>query len=149
MRTDPSVDVTQSDLDTLVDRTGWWRHIFDADNGRIATRAAPTTPGTPGALQPGTFHESTEPNYFWSFGYAWTDLIRAIGGKEQAVARLDRLFSIDATLSTVPTMQQAQRRPGLRDLLHGQRDGVQRPVGVQLGRRAGVHAVHRAEASWT
>ncbi len=106
VRTDPQVDVTQADLAKLVDRAGWWRKIFDADNGRIATRAAPTTPGTPGPLQPGTFHESTEPNYFWSFGYAWADLINAIGGKEQAVARLNRLFSIDSTLSTTPTLQQ-------------------------------------------
>lgn len=106
VRRDPRVAVTQSDLDKLYDRAGWWRNIFDAANGRIATRAAPTTPGTPGALLPGTFHESTEPNYFWSFGYAWTDLIKAIGGKDRAVARLDRLFSIDSSLSTVPTAAQ-------------------------------------------
>ncbi|WP_222594187.1 glycoside hydrolase domain-containing protein [Terrabacter aerolatus] len=106
VRRDPKVAVTQSDLATLYDRAGWWRHIFDAANGTIATRAAPTTPGMPGALMPGTFHESTEPNYFWSFGYAWTDLIKAIGGKDQAVARLDRLFSIDSSLSTVPTAAQ-------------------------------------------
>ena len=106
VRTDPQVDVTRGDIATLEARTGWWRNIFDQAHGLIATRAAPTTPGTPGALLPGTFHESTEPNYFWSFGYAWTDLIKAIGGKDQAVARLDRLFSIDSSLSTVPTMQQ-------------------------------------------
>ena len=106
VRRDPSVAVTQADLDQLYDRAGWWRNIFDTANGRIATRAAPTTPGTPGALMPGTFHESTEPNYFWSFGYAWTDLIAAIGGKDQAVDRLNRLFSIDSSLSTTPTAAQ-------------------------------------------
>lgn len=106
VRTNPAVAVTPADLAALNARTGWWRNIFDASTGTIATREAPTTPGTPGALRPGTFHESTEPNYFWSFGYAWTDLIGAIGGKEQAVARLNRLFSVDSSLSTTPTMQQ-------------------------------------------
>jgi putative alpha-1,2-mannosidase len=106
VRTNPAVNVTRADLGKLYDRAGWWRNIFDQANGTIATRAAPTTPGTPGPLMPGTFHESTEPNYFWSFGYAWTDLINAIGGKDQAVARLNKLFSIDSSLGTVPTMAQ-------------------------------------------
>ena len=106
VRHDPRVRVTDADLAKLYDRAGWWRNIFDPATGTIATREAPTTPGTPGKLMPGTFHESTEPNYFWSFGYAWTDLVKAIGGKEQAVARLDRLFSVDSSLSTTPTMQQ-------------------------------------------
>lgn len=103
---DPHVNVTKTDLDRLYERSGWWRNIFDDANGRIATRAAPASPGTLGQLLPGTFHESTEPNYFWSFGYAWTDLINAIGGKDQAVARLNRLFSIDSSLTTVPTAKQ-------------------------------------------
>ncbi|GAB3069222.1 hypothetical protein GCM10027053_36680 [Intrasporangium mesophilum] len=126
VRTDPRVAVTQADLDSLYDRTGWWRNIFDEANGRIATRAAPTTPGTPGPLMPGTFHESTEPNYFWSFGYAWTDLINAIGGKDQAVARLNRLFSIDSSLSTVPTAKQ----------LNGGQDSQTFYMGNEMGMNA-------------
>lgn len=42
----------------------------------------------------------------WSFGYARTDLVKAIGGKDQALARLDRLLSIDSSLSMVPTPAQ-------------------------------------------
>lgn len=103
---DPQVNVERADIDSLYDRATWWRNIFDTATDTIAARKAPTTPGTPGALEPGSFHESTEPNYFWSFGFAWPELITAIGGQHQAVERLNRLFSIDTGLTKVPTAKQ-------------------------------------------
>jgi len=103
---DPSVDVTDADIAQLDDRASWWKNIFDYAGGKIAQRAAPTTPGTLGALSTGVFHESTEPNYFWSFGYAWPDLIDAIGGKANAVTRLNTLFSLDDALTATPTRKQ-------------------------------------------
>ncbi|MGC5166209.1 glycoside hydrolase domain-containing protein [Luteimicrobium sp. DT211] len=103
---DPRVDVTQADIARLDDRSSWWKNIFDFTNGTIVARKAPTTPGVPGSLEPGSYHESTEPNYFWSFGYAWPDLISTIGGKTSAVDRLNTLFSVDSALTKVPTLQQ-------------------------------------------
>ena len=107
--------VTPADIATLNDRATWWRHIFDPDKGTIAARKPPTASGEPGALEAGWYHESTEPNYFWSFGYAWPGLIDAIGGKPAAVQRLNRLFSVDSALTKVPTLRQlngGQDSPG-------------------------------------
>jgi putative alpha-1,2-mannosidase len=103
---DPTVNVTQADIAKLDDRATWWKNIFDFAHGTIVARKAPTTPGVPGDLEAGWYHESTEPNYFWSFGYAWPDLIDAIGGKAPAVDRLNTLFSVDSALTKVPTLQQ-------------------------------------------
>ncbi|WP_051136556.1 glycoside hydrolase domain-containing protein [Luteimicrobium xylanilyticum] len=103
--TDPSVSVTQADIARLDDRASWWKNIFDFADGTIVAREAPTSAGTPGPLEPGSYHESTEPNYFWSFGYAWPDLIRTIG-TDGAVDRLNTLFSVDSALTKVPTLQQ-------------------------------------------
>lgn len=118
-----SAGVSDSDLNSLYDRAGWWRNIFDDQNKVIASREAPTEPGQPGPLVPGTFHESTEPNYFWSFGYAWTALINAIGGKGAAVSRLNRLFGIDNSLSTPPTVQD----------INGGQDSQQYYIGNEMG----------------
>ena len=106
VKADPRVALSDADLDALVERAGWWRNIVDTSTGTIKARQAPTTPGELGELTTGSFHESTEPNYFWSFGYAWSDLIEATGGKEAAVARLDRLFSVDDDLTATPTLSQ-------------------------------------------
>ncbi|MDN5794331.1 MAG: glycoside hydrolase family 92 protein [Intrasporangium sp.] len=106
IRTNPQVAVTDADIAKLHDRAGWWRTILNPETKAIAAREAPTTPGTLGEWTTGWFHESTEPNYFWSFGYAWTDLIHAIGGKQAAVDRLNALFSIDTALTRVPTAAQ-------------------------------------------
>ncbi|MFD6175814.1 MULTISPECIES: glycoside hydrolase domain-containing protein [unclassified Isoptericola] len=106
VKADPRVTLTDADLDALTDRAGWWRTIFDTSTGTIKARKAPTTPGEPGAWTTGSFHESTEPNYFWSFGYAWSDLVAASGGKDVAVERLNRLFSVDDALTAKPTLRQ-------------------------------------------
>ncbi|GAA1722382.1 hypothetical protein GCM10009809_17550 [Isoptericola hypogeus] len=106
VREDPSVAVTDAELDALHDRADWWRNIFDESTGTIKARKAPTTPGELGELATGSFHESTEPNYFWSFGHAWSDLIEASGGKQTAVERLNRLFSVDDELTATPTLRQ-------------------------------------------
>ena len=120
---DPSVNVTDADIAALDDRSSWWKNSFDYAGGKIAQRAAPTTPGTLGALSTGVFHESTEPNYFWSFGYAWPDLIDAIGGKANAVTRLNTLFSIDDALTLVPTRKQ----------LNGGQDATTYYMGNEMG----------------
>lgn len=106
VRSDPTVNVSAADIAALYDRSTWWRTIFDASTRTIAARTAPTAAGEPGALEPGSFHESTEPNYFWSFGFAWPQLISAIGGQAKAVQRLNTLFSIDSGLTKVPTAAQ-------------------------------------------
>ncbi len=106
VRTDPTVDVTEADIATLRERAGWWRHIFNNATGMIVARKAPPAPGVPGDFTTGNYHESTEPNYFWSYGFAWPDLIEAIGGNGPAVARLNKLFSIDTALTKVPTLAQ-------------------------------------------
>ncbi|WP_203963391.1 glycoside hydrolase domain-containing protein [Actinocatenispora thailandica] len=106
VRSDPTVQVSQADIAKLDDRATWWRHIFDPNNDTIAARKPPTSSGEPGELEAGWYHESTEPNYFWSFGYAWPQLIDAIGGKAKAVDRLNTLFSVDSALTKVPTLQQ-------------------------------------------
>lgn len=106
VRANPKVAISDADIAGLYDRAGWWRTILDPGTKAIAARKAPTTPGTPGEWTTGWFHESTEPNYFWSFGYAWTDLIDATGGKAAAVERLNALFSVDTALTKVPTAAQ-------------------------------------------
>ncbi|KVE32542.1 GH92 family glycosyl hydrolase [Burkholderia sp. TSV86] len=102
---DPSVQVKQADIDSLFKRASWWTNIYDPASKTLAARAAPpsgSAPGTLGPLTAGSFHESTEPNYFWSFAHDWTALIHAIGGKAAAVARLNKLFSIDTAFSVTP-----------------------------------------------
>lgn len=106
VRNDPSVSTDQGDIDRLFERASWWTNIFDAKHKRIAARGAPppgSEAGTLGPIIEGGFHESTEPNYFWSFPQSWTPLIDAIGGKSAALARLNRLFSIDDGLTMTPT----------------------------------------------
>ncbi|WP_051267702.1 glycoside hydrolase domain-containing protein [Nakamurella lactea] len=123
---DPSVQVKRADITALRDRATWWRNIFDFQNGTIAARKAPAVPGEPGALEAGSFHESTEPNYFWAFGFAWPELITAIGGKEKAVDRLNQLFSIDSGLTKVPTAAQ----------LNGGQDSQGFYIGNEMGHPA-------------
>jgi len=106
VRAHESVAVTDADIESLQQRASWWRTIFDDTNKRLSGRTTPSTPGTPGAFATGTFHESTEPNYFWSFGFAWGELIDRLGGNEQAQARLNALFAIDPELTATPTMSQ-------------------------------------------
>ncbi|WP_323120236.1 glycoside hydrolase domain-containing protein [Burkholderia alba] len=106
---DASVQVTQADIGTLFARASWWTNIFDATNKRLAARSAPPSgspPGTLGPLVAGSFHESTEPNYFWTFAQDWSALIKAIGGKSAAVTRLNTLFSIDSALTVTPSSSQ-------------------------------------------
>ncbi|MDR1151414.1 MAG: glycoside hydrolase family 92 protein [Bifidobacteriaceae bacterium] len=104
---DPEVNITPEDIAKLNDRSSWWKNLLDYDLGTLRPRNAPTVPGVPGtwANHSDPFHESTEPNYFWSFGYAWPDLIEAIG-ERPAVERLNRLFSIDDELTRVPTIRE-------------------------------------------
>jgi|GEM_PF-807224 len=101
---DPSVNITTQDIAKLTDRGSWWRNIYNADLKRLQSRLAPTVPGTLGAFQGWSnelFHEQTEVNYFWSFGYAWTDLINLLG-KRAAKDRLNALFAIDDELTKIP-----------------------------------------------
>ncbi|WP_217184949.1 glycoside hydrolase domain-containing protein [Streptomyces sp. AC495_CC817] len=97
---------TDENIADLQARAGLWTNILDPATGTIAARQASTQPGTPGPLTSGSFHESTEPNYFWSFGQSWDGLIEAIGGDEPAIARLNTLFSMDDALTATPTLRQ-------------------------------------------
>lgn len=40
------------------------------------------------------FHESTEPNYIWTIGHDYTELISQLGGNAAAIARLNTLFGL-------------------------------------------------------
>nr|WP_246232788.1 glycoside hydrolase domain-containing protein [Nakamurella aerolata] len=101
-----SAGITAADTAQLQGRAQWWTSIFDPATTTIAARSKPAAPGQPGPLVPGSFHESTEPNYFFSFGQSWPQLITAIGGPAAAVERLNRLFSIDNALTVTPTAKQ-------------------------------------------
>lgn len=124
---DPSVAVTTSDIAKLNDRSTWWKNNFNYETGVLAQRGLPTEPGTLGPLQTGNFHESTEPNYFWSFGYAWQDLIDAIGGKENAIKRLNALFSLDDELTATPTRNQLNGGQSARTLYIGNEPALPAP----------------------
>ncbi|AMU11147.1 alpha-mannosidase [Burkholderia cenocepacia] len=128
----PSVGVTADNIGTLYTRASWWRNIFDYPNKVIAARNAPpagAAPGTLGALVPGSFHESTEPNYFWSFAQDWSALIDAIGGKQAAVARLNKLFAITTPYSTVPTSGSLNGGESSNGLYIGNEPSFQSPWG--------------------
>ncbi|KUY69533.1 GH92 family glycosyl hydrolase [Burkholderia cepacia] len=128
----PSVGVTSDNINTLYTRAGWWRNIFDYSNKVIAARNAPpagAASGTLGTLIPGAFHESTEPNYFWSFAQDWSALIDAIGGKQAAVTRLNALFSITTPYSTVPTSRDLNGGESSTGLYIGNEPSFQSPWG--------------------
>ncbi|MCA8000320.1 GH92 family glycosyl hydrolase [Burkholderia metallica] len=128
----PSVGVSADNIATLYTRAGWWRNIFDYTNQVIAARNAPpagAAPGTLGTLVQGAFHESTEPNYFWSFAQDWTALIDAIGGKQAAVTRLNKLFAITTPFSTVPTSGSLNGGESSSGLYIGNEPSFQSPWG--------------------
>ncbi|WP_107311534.1 GH92 family glycosyl hydrolase [Burkholderia metallica] len=128
----PSVGVSADNIGTLYTRAGWWRNIFDYTNQVIAARNAPpagAAPGTLGTLVQGAFHESTEPNYFWSFAQDWTALIDAIGGKQAAVTRLNKLFAITTPFSTVPTSGSLNGGESSSGLYIGNEPSFQSPWG--------------------
>ncbi|WP_244133004.1 GH92 family glycosyl hydrolase [Burkholderia metallica] len=128
----PSVGVSADNIGTLYTRAGWWRNIFDYTNQVIAARNAPpagAAPGTLGTLVQGAFHESTEPNYFWSFAQDWTALIDAIGGKQAAVTRLNKLFAITTPFSTVPASGSLNGGESSSGLYIGNEPSFQSPWG--------------------
>ncbi|WDD90761.1 GH92 family glycosyl hydrolase (plasmid) [Burkholderia sp. FERM BP-3421] len=43
------------------------------------------------------FHESTEPNYTWTIGHDYAELIKQLGGNAAAIARLNTLFGLSQT----------------------------------------------------
>jgi putative alpha-1,2-mannosidase len=108
--------VTSDDIAKLYARASNWTNIFDDSTKSLKARLAGTLDATAGyvkgALTSGGFHESTEPNYFWSFAQDWTALINKLGtdrtaAKAAAMTRLNALFSLNLTLTnTEPTASQ-------------------------------------------
>ncbi len=99
-----TAEVDQAEIQTLFKRAANWKNIFNDSTKTLGARNAA------GAWQNGNFfHESTEPNYFWSFAQDWTALIDRLGfdagtgkvdtakGKAAAITRLNTLFSIPAS----------------------------------------------------
>lgn len=128
VRNNPAVAVTDSDLEKLADRTELWKNMVDPATGKLVARKAPTTPGTLGdVVSPGSFHESTEPNYFWSFGQSWDDLIETTGGNEAAIDRLNALFSMDDELTAKPTLGQLNGGQDAQTFYMGNEPGYQAP----------------------
>ncbi len=122
--------VTPEQIRTLYARASWWRNIFDETSKTIAARNAPpdgAVPGTLGTLTRGGFHESTEPNYFWSFAQDWSAVIDAIGGKQAAVSRLDALFSITAPFSSSPDSKALNGNESSHTLYIGNEPAFQSP----------------------
>ncbi|RQT29573.1 glycoside hydrolase domain-containing protein [Burkholderia contaminans] len=141
----PLVGVTTDNIGTLYTRAGWWRNIFDYTNKVIAARNAPpagSAPGTLGTLVPGSFHESTEPNYFWTFAQDWSALIDAIGGKQAAVMRLNTLFAITTPFSTVPSSGSLNGGESSNNLYIGNEPSFQSPWGYNwAGQPSGAQYV--------
>ncbi|WP_181034263.1 glycoside hydrolase domain-containing protein [Arthrobacter sp. GMC3] len=128
VRSNPQVSVTGSDLEKLAQRTELWKNMVDPATGKLIARKAPTTPGTLGEIvTPGSFHESTEPNYFWSFGQSWDDLIEATGGNEAAIERLNALFSMNDELTAKPTLKQLNGGQDAQTYYMGNEPGYQAP----------------------
>ncbi|SDP93064.1 alpha-1,2-mannosidase, putative, partial [Phyllobacterium sp. YR620] len=109
--------VTPADISALFARASNWTNVFDDASKTIKDRAAVTVDAAgvamKGPFKEGIyFHEATEPNYFWSFGHAWSDLINKLGtdrstAKLAAMTRLNTLFSLTPDLSgPEPTAKQ-------------------------------------------
>jgi putative alpha-1,2-mannosidase len=111
----------------------------------IAARNAPpagSAPGTLGTLVQGSFHESTEPNYFWTFAQDWSALIDAIGGKQAAVTRLNTLFAITTPFSTVPSSGSLNGGESSNNLYIGNEPSFQSPWGYNwAGQPSGAQYV--------
>ena len=114
--------VTQDDISKLFTRAGNWQNIFDNSLKTRRARTAGTPEGkggyTMGALIDGSFHESTETNYFWSFAQDWTALVNKLGpdraaAKTAAMERLNKLFDLNADLTN--------SEPDSKALNHGER----------------------------
>ncbi|WP_370462093.1 glycoside hydrolase domain-containing protein [Phyllobacterium sp. SYP-B3895] len=100
---------TAADISALLVRANNWTNNFDDTSKMLKTRNAGSTDAA-GALIKGTFingtsfHESTEPNYFWSYAQSWTDIINRLGAdrtaaKLAAMNRLNTLFGLNMDLS--------------------------------------------------
>ncbi|QND54096.1 glycoside hydrolase family 92 protein [Phyllobacterium sp. 628] len=79
----------KADIETLVAGAKNWTNIFDDTTKTLRAKDAS------GAMVGGSFHESTEENYIWTFAYDWTSLISKLGGKAKAIDRLNNLVSFD------------------------------------------------------
>lgn len=84
----PSAAADKAEIDALRLRAQNWKNIFDPKTLTLRGKTAD------GSWTSGSFHESTEPNYFWSFAQDWTALIDTAGGKSAAITRLNALFSL-------------------------------------------------------
>lgn len=86
----PATRESDKDLiQTVFKRAGNWQNIFDDASKTLLARTAA------GDWTDGSFHESTEENYIWTFAYDWTRLVEKLGGKAGALDRLGKLFALD------------------------------------------------------
>jgi putative alpha-1,2-mannosidase len=77
---------------SLQKRAGNWINVFNSADKTMDMRDAA------GAfVGPGSFHEGTEPHYFWSPTYDWTRIVATLGGSDAALTRLNQLMFPDAT----------------------------------------------------
>ncbi|WP_186079659.1 GH92 family glycosyl hydrolase [Burkholderia gladioli] len=93
-----------SSVATLHGRARNWTNIFNASippgqnyNGGETRGLVPKDASgnwVYSGLDNGGFHESTEPNYTWTIGHDYTELINRLGGKQAAIARLNTLFGL-------------------------------------------------------
>ena len=90
-----SAGVGPGTIQNLFKRASNWLNIFDISQKKLRAK---NIAGQWYADQSrdGDFHESTEENYIWAFAHDWTALIDKLGGKDAAIARLNKLFSIPA-----------------------------------------------------
>ncbi|XBH20900.1 glycoside hydrolase domain-containing protein [Jonesiaceae bacterium BS-20] len=135
--------VTQAELDKLEERSNFWTNMIDPETGKFIGREAPTEEGQLGEIvQNPSFHESTEPNYFWTFAQVWEDLIDTTGGNEKAIERLNALFSMDDNLTNKPTLAEFNGGESSQKIYIGNEPSYQAPYAYNwAGKPAGTQYV--------
>lgn len=76
----------------LLDRSGWWRNLFNPQSGYIQPRHSD---GSWAAFDPASddeFVEGSGAQYRWMIPFDAAGLIQAMGGRERAAIELDRFF---------------------------------------------------------
>lgn len=102
-------DPNTGEIDKLFTRARNWTNIWRDDQKKLSARTSS------GSYSSGGFHEGTEPHYLWTFPYDWSAVVEKLGGKQAALARLNKLFVFDESnpfKGREPTPQQLNSGEG-------------------------------------
>ncbi len=84
----------QAKYETYLKRSSNWKKLFDSETGYIRPRTADGKfDGTFSPRNGKGFIEGSAAQYFWMVNFDEPGLIKAMGGNEKAIARLDEFFS--------------------------------------------------------